>query len=201
MPRTKYVQAVHTYCRGLKYLVKMWPTQSSGRNFWTGTGLPEIQHWTVPGSCVGGIKRVSSFADSILSLMTPAATRGNWAVLFSTNMHNYISLDHQVDPNLNEHLSTAWRNHRSCCHLFLSLSYLLGGFKHLQTSNLEWSTSYSIQPMASRGSASLVSLGPAGPGVYAYCYDDAMGLLQCSADSYYQLEFFCYSDRPTGPER
>lgn len=31
-----------------------------------------------------------------------------------------------------------------------------------------------------------------GPGVYAYCYDDAMGLLQCSADSYYQLEFFCF---------
>ncbi|CAE7236240.1 unnamed protein product, partial [Symbiodinium sp. CCMP2456] len=29
------------------------------------------------------------------------------------------------------------------------------------------------------------------PGVYAYCYDDAMGLLQCSADSNYQLEFFC----------
>ncbi|OLQ03185.1 hypothetical protein AK812_SmicGene13897 [Symbiodinium microadriaticum] len=29
------------------------------------------------------------------------------------------------------------------------------------------------------------------PGVYAYCYDDAMGLLQCSADSSYQVEFFC----------
>eukprot|EP00439_Symbiodinium_sp_Y106_P070486 s3201_g12.t1 len=29
------------------------------------------------------------------------------------------------------------------------------------------------------------------PGVYAYCYDDAMGLLQCSADSNYELEFFC----------
>ena len=32
-----------------------------------------------------------------------------------------------------------------------------------------------------------------GPGVYAYCYDDAMGLLQCSADSNYELEFFCVS--------
>ncbi|CAE7472744.1 unnamed protein product [Symbiodinium natans] len=29
------------------------------------------------------------------------------------------------------------------------------------------------------------------PGVYAYCYDDEMGLLQCSADSNYELEFFC----------
>lgn len=35
------------------------------------------------------------------------------------------------------------------------------------------------------------------PGVYAYCYDDAMGLLQCSADSYYQLEFFCPSTLPS----
>eukprot|EP00434_Breviolum_minutum_P001762 symbB.v1.2.001559.t1/scaffold70.1/size352959/9 len=35
------------------------------------------------------------------------------------------------------------------------------------------------------------------PGVYAYCYDDAMGLLQCSADSYYQLEFFCPSVLPS----
>ncbi|CAJ1393448.1 unnamed protein product [Effrenium voratum] len=35
------------------------------------------------------------------------------------------------------------------------------------------------------------------PGVYAYCYDDAMGLLQCSADSSYELEFFCPSTMPS----
>eukprot|EP00438_Fugacium_kawagutii_P014650 Skav218867 [mRNA] locus=scaffold2417:278959:286017:+ [translate_table: standard] len=35
------------------------------------------------------------------------------------------------------------------------------------------------------------------PGVYAFCYDDAMGLLQCSADSNYQLEFFCPSTLPS----
>lgn len=35
------------------------------------------------------------------------------------------------------------------------------------------------------------------PGVYAYCYDDAMGLLQCSPDSYYSLEFFCPSTIPS----
>ena len=46
--------------------------------------------------------------------------------------------------------------------------------------------------MASRRFGASLVLLPAGPGVYAYCYDDAMGLLQCSADSYYQLEFFCY---------
>lgn len=39
------------------------------------------------------------------------------------------------------------------------------------------------------------------PGVYAYSYDDAMGLLRCKADTRYELTFFCPLAPPAGVVR